>query len=180
MELYFQIVVIGSGVTLIASAALASCFDASTRAVAYAPSCAPSPEVHIGAAEVAAEPAASRQELPDAANRLVGRLPQNLRGRILGLEMEDHYVRVHTDRGSALVLLRLSDAIAAATPTPGRQVHRSWWVADDAIEQFERVGRAGQIRLSNGLTAPVSQRYLKELDQLLSQRDQVRTSMSAR
>jgi DNA-binding LytR/AlgR family response regulator len=96
---------------------------------------------------------------------LIGRLPSHVRGQIIALEMEDHYVRVHTDRGSALVLLRLSDAMAEVATIAGRQVHRSWWVADGAIEHFERVGRAGQIRLSNGLTAPVSQRYLRELDE---------------
>jgi DNA-binding LytR/AlgR family response regulator len=111
------------------------------------------------------EPAPSiSPETPVVPNRLLSRLPSHVRGQIIALEMEDHYVRVHTDRGSALVLLRLSDAMAEVAAIAGRQVHRSWWVAADAIEHFERVGRAGQIRLRNGLIAPVSQRYLKDLD----------------
>lgn len=64
------------------------------------------------------------------------------------------------------MLLRLSDAITEVASIPGRQVHRSWWAAQDAIEHFERVGRAGQIRLANGLIAPVSQRYLREVEAL--------------
>lgn len=100
-----------------------------------------------------------------ATNALSGaRLPLDVRGRLVCLEMEDHYVRVHTDRGSALVLLRLSDAIAEAHPVQGRQVHRSWWVSDEAVEGFERVGRVGALRLSNGVRAPVSQRYLRSAE----------------
>ena len=101
---------------------------------------------------------------PVAVSPLAARLPLNVRGRILCLEMEDHYVRVHTDRGSALVLMRLSDAIAEAQPVAGRQVHRSWWVSDEAVEGFERVGRTGVIRLVNGARAPVSQRYLRSVE----------------
>jgi DNA-binding LytR/AlgR family response regulator len=171
VELYFQIVLIGSGVALIANAALAPRLGASASAVSRTPAS----DLRAGAA-AAEEAIADRPELPAATSRLVGRLPPSLRGRLVGLEMEDHYVRVHTDRGSALILLRLGDAIAEAAPTPGRQVHRSWWVADDAVEQYERIGRVAQIRLSNGLTAPVSQRYRKELDELFARRDRVPAS----
>lgn len=148
-EMYWQIVLIGSIVTLLARAALP--WDAEPcSAPVEAPRQMPLPPLP------AVDP-------PAGSSALAARLPLDVRGRLVCLEMEDHYVRVHTDRGSALVLLRLSDAIAEAHPVQGRQVHRSWWVSDEAVEGFERVGRAGALRLSNGARAPVSQRYLKSV-----------------
>ncbi|MFD1701971.1 LytTR family DNA-binding domain-containing protein [Methylopila henanensis] len=121
----------------------------------------PPPAVAGGDATVAAPPAAST---------LLARLPPDLRGPIVCLEMEDHYVRVHTSRGSSLVLMRLGDAMRELGPTPGAQAHRSWWVAAAAIESFERSGRAGRLTLSNGLTAPVSQRHLRAIAELAQDR----------
>ena len=44
--------------------------------------------------------------------RLHERLPAKLRGAdIRAVEAQDHYLKVHTDRGEALILLRLADAI---------------------------------------------------------------------
>ncbi|GGF65100.1 hypothetical protein GCM10007301_26120 [Azorhizobium oxalatiphilum] len=171
VTLYFQIAVIGGGVSLIARAALGQRF-----AVSATPAPCPS-GIRLDGALNGLDPSELEQARPVAvpqafANGLMGRLPPHLRGRMIALEMEDHYARVHTDRGSGLILMRLGDAMAEAAPTPGRQVHRSWWVADAAVASFERVGRTGQVRLSNGLTAPVSQRYLREVDQFLARRGQ--------
>jgi len=35
-------------------------------------------------------------------------------------------------------------------------VHRSWWVAADAVTGAERDGRNWRLRLSNGLLVPVA------------------------
>ena len=77
------------------------------------------------------------------------------------LEAEDHYLRVHTALGSELVLARFSDAVAQLAGHSGLQVHRGWWVADDAVTGVE--GSAGRtvVRLRNGLVAPVSRTYLQ-------------------
>ena len=83
--------------------------------------------------------------------------PPNFRGAVC-LQMEDHYVRVHGQSGSQLVLMTLSDAIARAG-RPGLQVHRSWWVALDAVERAVIDGRTVRLRLTNGIEAaggPVS------------------------
>jgi hypothetical protein len=167
IELFFQIAVLGFGVTLIGRSVLVCRFGGGPLA-ARAATQMPLIEQAPVAAGIVAEPVAA-VDLPAVASsvpsRLIGRLPSHVRGQIIALEMEDHYVRVHTDRGSALILLRLSDAMTEVSAVAGRQVHRSWWVADAAIERFARVGRSGQIRLSNGVVAPVSQRYLKELEE---------------
>lgn len=150
VNLYWKTLVLGPIATLLAEAVLPWIADwvrvqaPRQQVVPVAPPVAPAP--------------------PLALSRLALRLPPEARGRILCLEMEDHYVRVHTDRGSTLVLMRLSDAINEAQPVPGRQVHRSWWVSDEAVEGFERNGRTGAIRLVNGARAPVSQRYLRSVE----------------
>lgn len=77
-------------------------------------------------------------------------------GEVLCLQMEDHYVRVHTALGSRLVLATMSQAIAAVGRTPGLRVHRSWWVADQAVAGVCVDGRNLRLALANGLTAPVA------------------------
>ena len=74
--------------------------------------------------------------------RLLRRVPPALGRDLLALEMEDHYLRIHTALGSDLILLRLRDALAELGPSRGRQVHRSWWVAEGAVASAER-DRAG-------------------------------------
>ena len=76
-------------------------------------------------------------------------------GSVLCLQMEDHYVRVHRMAGSTLELMSMQEAIARYGKG-GLQVHRSWWVAADAVIDAERDGRNWRLRLSNGLIVPVA------------------------
>ena len=98
--------------------------------------------------------------LPEAEREFRLRLSARRRAaRLIAIEAEDHYVRVHTDAGSELVTMRFSDALAELERAYGFRVHRSWWVAADAIEGV-RWGRAGgEARLLGGLIAPVSRSY---------------------
>jgi hypothetical protein len=96
-------------------------------------------------APAAAPPAPS----PSPARRLVA-------DKVLCLQMEDHYVRIHTASGSRLELMSMSQAIAALGGVEGRRVHRSWWVARAAVEAAEPDGRNWRLRLRGGLRAPVS------------------------
>ncbi|GAA4496386.1 LytTR family DNA-binding domain-containing protein [Gluconacetobacter tumulicola] len=75
---------------------------------------------------------------------------------ILALQMEDHYVRVHTHAGSTLHLMSMTRAIDAIAPLTGLRVHRSWWVARHAVRQIDGPARAMRLTLANGVTAPVS------------------------
>jgi hypothetical protein len=92
----------------------------------------------------------------------IDRLPAHIRHEILCLQGEDHYVRVHSRQGSAMVLMRFSDALRSIRHIPGSQVHRSWWVAADAVKEMRRAGRTAQLILSDGASIPVSQRYLAD------------------
>ncbi|HEU0310376.1 MAG TPA: LytTR family DNA-binding domain-containing protein [Sphingomicrobium sp.] len=90
---------------------------------------------------------------------LLSRLPNRLGGEIVALQAEDHYLRVHTTLGSDLVLMRLSDAVATIEPDLGLQVHRSWWVAQDAICEIMRSDHRTHLKLRNGLLVPVGRTY---------------------
>jgi hypothetical protein len=89
-------------------------------------------------------------------NPLLDQLPAELGSAIIALEMEDHYVRVHTALGSALVLMRMRDAATLLGELEGMQVHRSWWVARGAVEDVLRDGRNVRLKLARGIEAPVA------------------------
>ena len=92
------------------------------------------------------------------------RLPPHLRqSKLYALSAEDHYLRVYTEAGDALILMRLSDAIAELAHQDGAQTHRSWWVSRQAIKTVQRLDGRAELRLENGLVAPVSRSFLKPL-----------------
>jgi hypothetical protein len=96
--------------------------------------------------------------------RFLDRLPPRLRGAALyAVEAEDHYLRLHTSRGSDLILMRLSDAIAELEGVEGARTHRSWWVAREAVQSADRSEARISLRLPDGLTAPVSRTYARDL-----------------
>jgi len=102
-------------------------------------------------------PAPSPESAAARPGRFGERLPPELRAAaILALEAEDHYLRVHTSAGSTLILLRLGDAVAELGPEAGAQVHRSWWVARDAVARIERAGEKVALVLPGDLRVPVS------------------------
>lgn len=108
-----------------------------------------------------AVPAAAAPAAPatDAPSSLLDRLPEKLGRHVVALEAEDHYVRVHTDRGSTLVLARLSDAIEELATLDGVRVHRSWWARREAVARVTVNGKGLLLTLTTGLQVPVSQAY---------------------
>lgn len=110
-----------------------------------------------GSAGRPAEPAVG--EAPRILDRLPGRLGRDL----LCLQMEDHYVRLHTPQGSVLVLMPLGRAVAELGSLEGMRVHRSWWVARHAVEGVVQDGRKLRLRLTSGLEAPVARAKVVEL-----------------
>lgn len=96
--------------------------------------------------------------------RFTARLPLRLQHAALhALEAQDHYLQVHTDAGSELILMRLSDAIDELDGMDGARCHRSWWVARSAVtDVIQREGRV-TLKLVGDLMVPVSRTYLPEL-----------------
>jgi len=95
---------------------------------------------------------------------LGGLLPLRFSGaRLLAMEAQDHYVRVHTDQGAGLVLMGFETALAKAAQLEGKRVHRSWWVARAAVVGVVRGDGRATLRLRGGAEAPVSRRYARLL-----------------
>lgn len=105
---------------------------------------------------------------PDIAARpspaLLDKLPHRLRkAELLSMSAEDHYLRVRTDPCEDLILMRLSDAVAACEALDGARTHRSWWVARDAVHDVRKGDGRATLILSDGTEAPVSRTYYPKL-----------------
>lgn len=94
--------------------------------------------------------------------------------RLVSLSMHDHYLEVVTDAGKDMILKRMGDAVAELSDYPGLQIHRSHWVALDAVDAMEREGGKTQAVLRDGRKLPVSRSKAPELKQLLADRSGVK------
>jgi hypothetical protein len=83
--------------------------------------------------------------------------------RLIAVEAEDHYVRVHTDTGSELLTMRFSETVAELAHVHGFRLHRSWWAFGEAIEGVRWKRGGGEARLAGGIVAPVSRSYARAL-----------------
>jgi hypothetical protein len=88
-------------------------------------------------------------------------VPLRVRGEVIRLKSELHYLEVITTAGRSLVLYNLRDAMAELAPDTGIQTHRSHWVAGAHIQDLQRRGREGVLVLSDGSEVPVSRGRLK-------------------
>ncbi len=96
--------------------------------------------------------------------KFLERLPLKLRGaEVWAVEAQDHYLRLHTSKGQDLILMRLADAIAELQGIEGARVHRSWWIARDAITEARRGDGRATLTLKDGSEVPVSRTYAGQL-----------------
>jgi DNA-binding LytR/AlgR family response regulator len=111
-----------------------------------------------GPAPALPEPAAQR--IPAAfPSALLSRLPREIGSDIIALETEDHYLRVHAAGGSALILMRMADAVALLDPRLGAQVHRRWWVAEAAVTGLRTEGQKLFLCLADQSLVPVGRTF---------------------
>lgn len=104
--------------------------------------------------------------LPEAETVFRQRLSARRRAaRLIAIEAHDHYLKVHTDLGPELVTLRFADAMDELALAHGWRVHRSWWVAADAVQDVRWRRGAGEMHLVGDLKAPVSRTYRPVLKQ---------------
>lgn len=99
-------------------------------------------------------------------DKLMAMLPIEKRGKLLYLQMDDHYLKVQTDKGQHLLLMRFKDAIELLQHYPGVQTHRSWWVALDAVATSNKLGRKHSLLMTNDVEIPISQTYLAQVKAL--------------
>ena len=102
------------------------------------------------------------------AEALIYELPIAKRGKLICLQMDDHYLNISTDKGEHLLLMRFKDALAKLENYDGFQTHRSWWVAKEAVLDTKKDGRKLILILQNGTEVPVSQTYLANVKAVLN------------
>ncbi len=91
------------------------------------------------------------------------RLSPKTIGQLWALSAERHYVRVATEAGEELLLMRLSDAVEQCHAMTGLQVHRSHWVHRAGIEKLVRTNGKMCVELKNGTRLPVSRSHQAEM-----------------
>jgi DNA-binding LytR/AlgR family response regulator len=106
------------------------------------------------------------QSRPAIGIRFLSRLPDHLGTQLLHLQMEDHYLRATTMNGADLILMRFRDALHELSDYPGMQVHRSWWVAQDAVVKISRQARKMELLMVDGTRVPVSAAYRKAVEEM--------------
>ncbi|MCZ4258830.1 LytTR family DNA-binding domain-containing protein [Sulfitobacter sp. G21635-S1] len=92
----------------------------------------------------------------DPAALFLRRLPLELRGPLVRIEAQDHYLKIVTARGSTLILMRLGEAVEALDGVRGLQTHRSHWVSLDAVTAHRRVQGRDVLLMSDGAEVPVA------------------------
>ncbi|MFT2110770.1 LytTR family DNA-binding domain-containing protein [Marinomonas sp. 2405UD68-3] len=91
----------------------------------------------------------------------------DIQGKLICITAEDHYINVMTDCESQLILRRFSDAVTLLKHYSGLQVHRSWWVASDAIVKLERKSNKCWLVMENNIQVPVSKTYRDSVESYL-------------
>lgn len=101
-----------------------------------------------------------------ATPKIVSRLPLDLRGQLVSLSVQDHYVEVVTVNGAGLVHFRLLDALDDCDGVEGLQIHRSHWVARAGIKTISRRDGKVFVETTRGDLLPVSRTYLPKVKEL--------------
>lgn len=92
--------------------------------------------------------------------RLLERLPESRWGNVIRLSSNDHRVQVVTDKGTETILMRFADALAELEGIDGVRVHRSHWVARQAVLGQARENGRIFLTLIDGTRVPVSRGYM--------------------
>jgi hypothetical protein len=101
-------------------------------------------------------------------SKFLERLPNHLGSQLYSITATDHYVHAVTAKGSHLVFMRFSDALTELETIPGIRIHRSHWVAEDAITGVAKVSGKMVVKLPDGKSLPVSRGRLAEVKSKLN------------
>ncbi len=101
--------------------------------------------------------------MPATSLPFVALLPKTLRGEPLCIQAQEHYIHVRTTQGAALIKYPFGNAVKSLDGFPGIQVHRSYWVHDDAVVGVTKIGQRFFITMDNGDEIPISQTYSKSV-----------------
>lgn len=99
---------------------------------------------------------AEKVHAPDGEARFLRRLPLEMRGPLVRIEAQDHYLDVTTSKGTSMILLRLAEAVEELADVEGLQTHRSHWVRLDAVTRVARINGRDMLVMSDGASVPVA------------------------
>lgn len=112
----------------------------------------------------ASMPAAPAPSLPGEG--LLDRLPLAIGRQLVSISSDLHYLQVVTRRGRATVLGSLAE-VESELGYRGLRIHRSHWVALDAIRRLHRNAQGWRCELQDGRSLPVSRRRAAEIKERL-------------
>jgi len=99
-------------------------------------------------------------------DRLLDRLPLAVGRQLVSISADLHYLNVVTRRGRATVLGSLGEAERELGEC-GVRIHRSHWVARDAIRRLRRTAGGWRCELMDGRSLPVSRRRAADVKRLM-------------
>ena len=88
----------------------------------------------------------------------------------MSLSAQDHYVEIATPKGAHLERITIKKAIELVPESSGLQVHRSHWLAYNAILDLEKTGERYAVLLRNGTKLPVGKSKVQGLENYLKNR----------
>lgn len=97
------------------------------------------------------------RKTPTEASAFLDRLPPVIGRDLISVSSDLHYLQVTTQKGKATVLGALQE-VEDAFGEAGLRVHRSHWVALDAVVRLRKISSGWQLELSGDYRVPVSRR----------------------
>ncbi|MFK7954841.1 MAG: LytTR family transcriptional regulator DNA-binding domain-containing protein [Lysobacterales bacterium] len=105
------------------------------------------------------EPTASTPDALSSDGKFWQQLPDNLGRSLLWVRAEEHYLRVATTEGKALIRCGFRYAMENALDSvQGLQVHRSYWVAEKQVRRLLKKQQNWFCEMTDGAIIPVSRR----------------------
>jgi hypothetical protein len=101
--------------------------------------------------------------------RFLDSLEPPLDGSVCCIEAQEHYILVTTSTESRLVLHRFSDAVKQMPSALGMQVHRSHWIAHEAVKGVIVEGQSMKLKLASDKEVPVSRTFRKVVESKFGQ-----------
>lgn len=101
---------------------------------------------------------------PDLSARkdsLLERIPLAIGQQLISITADLHYLQITTRRGRTTILGSLTEAETELGEC-GLRIHRSHWIALDAVRRLRRTANGWRCELVNGRTLPVSRRRVAE------------------
>ncbi len=96
--------------------------------------------------------------------QFLSRLQKPIGTNIWALKAEQHYLRVYTELGEDLIHYGFNHAVQEMKSRDGMRVHRSYWIATDAVETVVKVQKSYALILKNKLRVPVSRTFKEQVE----------------